>query len=106
MQLMPATARPMAEVRGLPFNAGDLLDDPGANLEMGAAFLSGLVKEFGDVRLAVAAYNAGPGRLRQWWKARRTSDVDPSWSRSRTTDPQYVKRVMLSGAIHPHLRRA
>ena len=99
MQLMLATAaRPMAEVRGLPFNAGDLLDDPGANLEMGAAFLSSLVKEFGDVRLALAAYNAGPGRLRQWWKARRTErcrglrGADPIHDETR----QYVKRVMLS----------
>ena len=97
MQLMPATARPMAEVRGLPFNAGDLLDDPGANLEMGAAFLSGLVKEFGDVRLAVAAYTAGPGRLRQWWKARRTSDVEAFVEQIPYDETrQYVKRVMLS----------
>jgi soluble lytic murein transglycosylase len=97
MQLMPATARPMAEVRGLPFNAGDLLDDPGANLEMGAAFLSGLVKEFGDVRLAVAAYNAGPGRLRQWWKARRTSDIEAFVEQIPYDETrQYVKRVMLS----------
>ena len=97
MQLMPATARPMAEVRGLPFNAGDLLDDPGANLEMGAAFLSGLVKEFGDVRLALAAYNAGPGRLRQWWKARRTSDVEAFVEQIPYDETrQYVKRVMLS----------
>jgi peptidoglycan lytic transglycosylase len=97
MQLMPATARPMAEVRGLPFNAGDLLDDPGANLEIGAAFLSGLIKEFGDVRLAVAAYNAGPGRLRQWWKARRTSDIEAFVEQIPYDETrQYVKRVMLS----------
>ena len=97
MQLMPATARPMAEVRGLPFNAGDLLDDPGANLEMGAAFLAGLLKDFGDVRLALAAYNAGPGRLRQWWKARRTSDLEAFVEQIPYDETrQYVKRVMLS----------
>jgi soluble lytic murein transglycosylase len=97
MQLMPATARPMAEVRGLPFNAGDLLDDPGANLEMGAAFLSGLLKEFGDPRLAIAAYNAGPGRLRQWWKTRRTSDIEAFVEQIPYDETrQYVKRVMLS----------
>jgi soluble lytic murein transglycosylase len=97
MQLMPATARPMAEVRGLPFKAGDLLDDPGANLEMGAAFLSGLIKDFGDVRLALAAYNAGPGRLRQWWKARRTSDIEAFVEQIPYDETRnYVKRVTLS----------
>ncbi|MEX2145492.1 MAG: transglycosylase SLT domain-containing protein, partial [Candidatus Rokuibacteriota bacterium] len=97
MQLMPATARPLAEVRGLPFRAGDLLDDPGANLEMGTAFLAGLIKDFGDVRLALAAYNAGPGRMRQWWKARRTSDIEAFVEQIPYDETrQYVKRVMLS----------
>ncbi|HUF93040.1 MAG TPA: transglycosylase SLT domain-containing protein [Candidatus Limnocylindria bacterium] len=97
MQLMPATARPLAEVRGLPFRAGDLLDDPGANLEMGTAFLAGLIKDFGDVRLALAAYNAGPGRMRQWWKARRTGDIEAFVEQIPYDETrQYVKRVMLS----------
>ena len=68
MQLMPATARPMAEHRGLAFAGGDLLDDPRANIEMGTAFLAGLMSEFADPRLALAAYNAGPSRVRGWWQ--------------------------------------
>jgi soluble lytic murein transglycosylase len=97
MQLMPATARPLAEVRGMPFDGGGLLDDPRANLEMGAAFLSGLVKEFGDPRLAIAAYNAGPNRVRAWWSARRTSDLDAFVEQIPYDETrQYVKRVMLS----------
>jgi soluble lytic murein transglycosylase len=97
MQLMPATARPMAEHRGLSFAGGELLDDPGANLEIGAAFLAGLLREFKDPRLALAAYNAGPGRARQWWQARRTSDLE-AWVEQIPFDEtrQYVKRVMFS----------
>ena len=97
MQLMPATARPMAEHRGLAFAGGELLDDPGANLDMGTAFLGGLMREFSDPRLAVAAYNAGPARARGWWQARRTSDVE-AWVEQIPFDEtrQYVKRVMLS----------
>ncbi|MBI2509656.1 MAG: squalene/phytoene synthase family protein, partial [Betaproteobacteria bacterium] len=38
----------------------DMLADPGANLALGSAYLAGLMKEFGEPRLAVAAYNAGP----------------------------------------------
>ena len=63
MQLMPDTARPMARERGLPFQDGNLLEDPGANLEMGSAYMGRLIRDFGDPRLAVAAYNAGPRRV-------------------------------------------
>jgi soluble lytic murein transglycosylase len=97
MQLMPSTARPMAEHRGLAFAGGELLDDPGANLEIGTAFLAGLLREFKDPRLAVAAYNAGPARLRQWWQARRTSDLEAFVEQIPFDETrQYVKRVMLS----------
>ncbi|MBI3825097.1 MAG: transglycosylase SLT domain-containing protein [Candidatus Rokubacteria bacterium] len=97
MQLMPGTAQPMATVRGLEFRGGELLDEPGPNLALGASFLAGLMKEFGDPRLALAAYNAGPRRARQWWQARRTSDVE-AWVEQIPFDEtrQYVKRVMLS----------
>jgi soluble lytic murein transglycosylase len=97
MQLMPGTAQPMAEVRGLPFQDGDLLDDPRANVHLGTSYLAGLLREFIDPRLALAAYNAGPARVRQWWQARRTNDVEAfveliPFDETR----QYVKRVMLS----------
>jgi soluble lytic murein transglycosylase len=97
MQLMPATARPMAEHRGLAFAGGDLLDDPRANIEMGTAFLGGLMKEFSDPRLALAAYNAGPARVRGWWQSKKTGDVE-AWVEQIPFDEtrQYVKRVMLS----------
>jgi soluble lytic murein transglycosylase len=97
MQVMPATAAPMAALRGLPFRDGDLLDEPRANLEIGAAFLAGLLREFGDPRLAAAAYNAGPKRVRAWWSARRGDDVE-AWVEQIPFDEtrHYVKRVMLS----------
>jgi len=51
MQLMPATAR--------RFGARDAFN-PEQNIRAGAAYLSSLLKKFhGDLRLAIAAYNAG-----------------------------------------------
>jgi len=55
MQLMPATARQYA-VRD-PY-------DPGANIEAGVRHLKDLLTRF-DVGLALAAYNAGEGTVRQ-----------------------------------------
>lgn len=49
-QLMPDTAR-LLRVD---------INDPKANLEGGARYLSMMYRQFGDWRLALAAYNAGP----------------------------------------------
>jgi soluble lytic murein transglycosylase len=97
MQLMPETARSLAQTRRLPFGGGDALDDPGANLELGAGYLAQLLREFGDARLAAAAYNAGPTRVREWWGARRSDDLEV-WVEQIPYDETraFVKRVMLS----------
>ncbi len=97
MQLMPATAKPLARARGLEFANGDLLDDPAANLDMGTAFYAGLLREFRDARLATAAYNAGPGRVREWWGARRSDDVDVFVEQIPFNETRgFVKRVTVS----------
>ncbi|RUM89420.1 MAG: hypothetical protein DSZ24_01280 [Thermodesulfatator sp.] len=57
MQLMPETAR-IFGVRH-PF-------DPRENLRGAARFLRRLLEEFGDLRLALAAYHAGPQVVRRW----------------------------------------
>jgi soluble lytic murein transglycosylase len=97
MQLMPRTAQPMAQVRGLAFGDGDLLDDPRTNLQLGATFMAGLMKEWNDPRLALAAYNAGPARARQWWQARRSNDVEAFVELIPYDETRhYIKRVMLA----------
>jgi hypothetical protein len=55
MQLMPDTA---SDLRVDP-------DDAEQNVEGGTRFLAGLLRYFGDERLALAAYNGGPGRVKR-----------------------------------------
>ena len=97
MQLMPQTARTVAARRGLQWKDGDLLDEPGPNLRIGAAVLADLLKEFADPRLAIAAYNAGTAVVRGWWDARRTSDVEAFVEQMAYEETrEYVKRVIVS----------
>ena len=57
MQLMPATAR-LYNVRNLY--------DPRANIEAGIKHLKSLLDRFGDVKLSLAAYNAGEGAVKKF----------------------------------------
>ena len=66
MQLMPGTAAILARKVGVSFTA-DQLYDPDYNMRLGSTFLSQLVNGFsGSYVMAIAGYNAGPGRPTSW----------------------------------------
>lgn len=66
MQLMPATARLVARELDTSFNLAALLDEPDYNLRLGSHYLARQLERFGEPALALAAYNAGPGRVESW----------------------------------------
>ena len=90
----PAGARGLAQL--MPGTAQDLgvdADDPMANLEGGARYLREQLDRFGgDVEKALAAYNAGPGRVSQ-------AGGVPNIAETR----QYVTAVI--GRLADHTRR-
>ena len=66
MQLMPGTAAVLARRAGIGYSA-DQLYDPDYNMRLGSTFLGGLVSSFsGSYVMAIAGYNAGPGRPTSW----------------------------------------
>ncbi|MEI6218618.1 MAG: transglycosylase SLT domain-containing protein, partial [bacterium] len=64
MQVMPATAHETADEIGLENLS---LEDPVQNTLLGGLYLKKMLKRYGgDVPLALAAYNAGPGNVDLW----------------------------------------
>jgi soluble lytic murein transglycosylase len=69
MQLMPATADYIARKSGgTRFVQGDLAD-PQINIAYGSWYLRYLLQRYhGNEALALAAYNAGEGKVDEWWR--------------------------------------
>ena len=66
MQLLPETAKGIAErTGGSKFRVSDL-DDPEINIRYGAWYLRHLLDKYGSERLALAAYNAGEANVDRW----------------------------------------
>ena len=67
MQLMPVTANSIANKMQLPFSLERLTADGIYNVLLGRTYVETMIDDFGgSYALAIAAYNAGPGRVRQW----------------------------------------
>jgi soluble lytic murein transglycosylase len=102
MQLMPATAKTVAtKMLQLPYQEHRLTEDATYNVTLGQAYVDSLLASFnGSYVLAIAAYNAGPGRVRQWldeFGDPRSPDIDAvDWVElipfSETRN--YVQRVL------------
>ena len=102
MQLMPGTAKGVAaKMKIKRFNTNNLTSDPRTNVVLGSSYLADLVDKFnGSYVMAIAGYNAGPGRVNGWLgengdprpKLDDTIDWVEKISVSETRN--YVQRVM------------
>lgn len=67
MQVLPTTAKHMADDLEIEYESARLLSDPAYNARLGSAYLAKMVEEFGNsIALVASGYNAGPGRPRRW----------------------------------------
>lgn len=81
MQLMPGTAQDLGVKNAF---------DPHQNIRGGTRYLRKMLNRFdGDVRLAVAAYNAGPERIRPCRSDSRRLCIPQN-----AETPEYVRRVL------------
>lgn len=67
MQLMPSTAKEVADKNNWPHSTSWLTSRPTYNIRLGANYLQQMLDRYnGSYVLAIAAYNAGPGRVDSW----------------------------------------
>jgi soluble lytic murein transglycosylase len=75
MQLMPNTARQIANKHHLKLNMQNIFN-PRENIQLGSFYLADMLQLFkGSVVMVLAAYNAGPHRVKQWNKRIKTRDA-------------------------------
>jgi len=104
MQVMPATASWTAKRIGLTDFKPAQITDRDTNIAIGTAYLKFALDDFeGSMAMAAAAYNAGPGRPRNW----RNGPVleAPIWIENIPFDEtrDYVKRVLANATNYAAL---
>jgi len=69
MQLMTYTAKLIAKQANLPYVKSKLKDDPNYNIQLGSFYVTELLEDYeGSYPFVLAAYNAGPKRVKYWKK--------------------------------------
>lgn len=104
MQLIPPTAKAAAKGTNLPSDRR-ALKRPSVNVELGCRTLARYMKAFPDNNLlGIPAYNAGPGKVRDWLAARPSTDFD-LWVEliPYLETRRYTKRVLASRAAYAFL---
>ncbi|CAH0527035.1 murein transglycosylase [Vibrio hippocampi] len=67
MQIMPKTARYTAKKHNISYQGASQLYSVGKNIEIGSNYLNDLLQQYEGNRIfALAAYNAGPSRVKRW----------------------------------------
>lgn len=106
-QLMPDTA----QLLGLSLSPHDDRIEPAKSARAAAQYLKYLYDKFGDWRLAIAAYNAGEGRVRRLLDQRGARSYDEIASRLPAETQMYVPKVEATilrreGVMLPDLKAA
>ncbi|MCL5023176.1 MAG: transglycosylase SLT domain-containing protein [Nitrospirae bacterium] len=95
MQLMPQTAFSLDKKLRMDISDSSEIYNIRVNITVGAYYLQSLLKEFGSLPVALAAYNAGEDRVREWIRRGKYASHDEfiediPYAETRN----YVKRVL------------
>ncbi|WP_234033059.1 lytic transglycosylase domain-containing protein [Erythrobacter rubeus] len=111
MQLLRSTAREEAGILGIQYMSASLTEDPKYNITLGDAHFARRMDLYGGAYpLAIASYNAGPGRVRQWLELNgdpRRGEIDwVTWIEKIPANFEtryYVMRVIGNAVTYSHM---
>ncbi|HXF69305.1 MAG TPA: tetratricopeptide repeat protein [Thermoflexus sp.] len=94
MQIIPPTAQAIAEALDQPYRES-WLHRPRVNIAFGVYYLARQRDRFGgNLWVALAAYNGGPGNAARWWERAR-GDVDLFYERITLEETRrYLERIV------------
>ena len=95
-QVMPATGPEAAKLAGVEWNPERFKSDPEYNKSLGRAYFDKQLATFGNERLALAAYNAGPGAVQKAIQRAEKSGGDPLAYLPEETQ-KYVPAILGAG---------
>ncbi len=101
MQIIPSTGKKIARELHI---ASYSLDDPSVSIRFGCHYFLNAFDYFNSVALSLAAYNAGPFRVKRWLAKNQNSELDEfieliPYNETRN----YVKRIMSRQLIYKKL---
>ena len=104
MQVMPATGRALARLEGVSYRASRLYD-PGVSIRFGTRYLRQLLEQFASrPELALAGYNAGPHRVKDWTDMNMTIPAEVFIEEIPFTETRnYVKLILRNEMIYRRL---
>jgi soluble lytic murein transglycosylase len=104
MQLLPSTARWVAQKIGMKGYHPSRVSQPRVNVALGTFYLRHVLGGFdGNPVLAAAAYNAGPGRARRWCDTKPLEGAIYVETIPFEETRQYVKKVMANTVYYDAL---
>lgn len=102
MQIQDETARDCVKKLGIKNYTTDMLFEPDINIRIGCYYLNKLIKKYnGSTKLALAAYNGGPGNVDKWLKDETLTDENDNLIHIPFKETrEYVEKVFKAKDIY------
>ena len=104
MQLLPRVGKGVAKQEKLKHFSPNQLFNPAINLQLGTKYFRSMVDQFGGFEYALAAYNAGDDRVRDWQGLGKYRDIQEFVESIPFTETrEYVQAIMRNANVYKQL---
>ncbi len=103
MQIVQQTADWAAEEIGIIDYDYSRIHEPEINIQIGSWYLRNLIDQFGDVKTALCAYNAGSGTVSEWLENDTLTKNGELINIPYKETEQYIKRVEINYYVYKFL---